>query len=852
MTVIAQIVDDDGVLEFDFNDPTGATNQYGLKTSPRDWAVDLGAPDPALTVIEPQTRDGGEIVRTRSRLTSGVITLRAEATTPANLLAGLGVLARVLAEGDRRLKWSIDGTNVVYIRLEPSPYLALHLGERLGVFHSSEYSRAVELDVRFNRQPHYELAELDPTVNVLKNPGLLHDFATPSGRPDQWTWDSTVGISAESIDADDEAYKFIIADAAAHNLQQSSAAATAAPGDVWTGSCYARVTAVAGGPKARCVLRFLDNTGTPIGSDYSGTLTALTTSWQRLTVTTGAAPASTDRVRISLQVDNDDATSVTMEFRRAQLEKASSASDFRTGPETVAFDPSSTGLPRKVMVWCDGDVSSLAKCRLTSDANGLKAVRLYRESLIPVDLLKTTLYKEWEDGTLGADSSSVADVEAVGDDALQVAFNPANPSIADDPGIGGTGNTITLTKPSGLALGKVMVVGIMRADHTTVISAEEGWKEIGRQENDTNTYGTTVVQYAWAKVVTEADLDDDVTDYTFTVIHDAAGARSYRAWIGVLSNVDTVRPIDVTKPSEESASSVPTATGITTTENNEYVLLFCGALSNTGSLSFTAPAGTTPTYTELEDGTADVTYRGMGVFGGLMSTAGATGNEDITASIAVDAAMVMVAFRKAPAAIAERSKITFTSLPARDYDVWVRCYPTAEGTLRLRVEYALQASPSTWIPLPDVILDSDGASTFAYVDVLFGRIRIPEDYALNTLSLRLLAGQETTGANLRADYVFLAPASEHVATMVSPTLLANGEHLEGNADTDRVYHLSSAAELMEIGTTEGPTPIELEPGWNLLIPIAQQSKATGFDYRATDIDATQTIRVTHTPRRRIA
>jgi hypothetical protein len=162
-------------------------------------------------------------------------------------------------------------------------------------------------------------------------------------------------VSSETIHAPTESYSFVVATSDAWNLQQTTGAASAAPGEIWTLAFDA--ASPSAGAQAQAVIEFLSSASAVLAT-HTGTLTTLTSGFQRLSKVTTAAPASTDRVRANLRVDNNDATARTIRFRNAQLEKSASASPFRVKAETVVMDPALTGFAKVLPVYNPGSAPS--------------------------------------------------------------------------------------------------------------------------------------------------------------------------------------------------------------------------------------------------------------------------------------------------------------------------------------------------------------------------------------------------------------------------------------------------------------------------------------------------------------
>jgi hypothetical protein len=284
--------------------------------------------------------------------------------------------------------------------------------------------------------------------------------------------------------------------------------------------------------------------------------------------------------------------------------------------------------------------------------------------------------------------------------------------------------------------------------------------------------------------------------------------------------------------------------------------IVAGASSTqSGSTTFTAPSGTTPTYTEQDDGQTDVTWRAGAVYTGVLSTAGTTGDKDATASVSSYWLTAHIALRNAIAGeVARRSTVTFTSLPAGEYDVWLSMRSTAASLDLIRVGWALKASPTDdeLTYLPDYLFDTSGGAAFTdYVDHLMGRLYVPEDHPLDTLTVAVFSRREvSSAANLRLDIVALAPAWEHAAEVISPASVASGESLVSHGEGGAVYHLDSSGDIKGVGEVLGPAPLEVVPGYQVLYLFARQSKATGYADPTREVTSAPTAAVDLTPRYR--
>lgn len=861
---IVQIVQDDlTTVEFDFS-TQGATNPYGIRTYfARDHRFNKGESVPRETYI-PSASGGGEIVRLVEDVTEMRWVQRFEADDLDSLKRGIGEAGRLLNRGGI-LKLSEDGSvaAVEYIDFEPSPSLSLFAGQALGLLYADPPeggdAKALDIAIAITRQPTSRESERLAEVNLATNATLLGD-GNHNGRPDGWAWDNAASISGETIDPDYKAYRFTVATADVRNLTQTTPTATVAPGDQAPFAFDARVVAVLGVPAARAVVRYMQADGvTPVGAESVGTLVALSTAWQRIEVPAPAvAGASTSRALVSIRVDNADGTAVELLLRNAQPENGPEPTPFRAGAELISCDPSATALAARMMfVHADGDAPAPAKLWATADVEGVKRIWVCRESADPVGVATSVLFKEWENGTLGADSTSQADTEAVGADALKVAYTSPDPSFVVDAAASGGGDTCTLPKPAGLVAGQTMVVVLWRADAATVFGSPDGFRMVGTPEkNVTNTYAEKLMMVAFTKLATAEDESDEVTDYTFSVLDDSGGANSFGGWIGAFDDVDQLRPIARLRYSQSDASTNAVADAIITPEDDCIVVAAFAGIGASGALTFGVPAGATPTYTERHDAQADVTYRAMAVYTGVLAAAGSTGDETSVASIAVDSCSLLLALRKAPAAVAPRSTVTFSDLQPGTYAVFHSAHPTAASKQRQELEYGLSAAPDVWEPVgPAWVADWTGAASFTrFLTRMMGFVEIPEDHGLDVLAIRLSAGLEavpTAAAALHADHVFLAPANEFLAVIGAASVLTDGQMLVADAAKGQVFHLDGSELLVKRGTCEGPVPVTLEPvGAQLLVFVTENVTEQGYTDPTTRIDATQVMAVDYSPRRR--
>lgn len=132
---LLQVVDpaDDSTVLFDMNDDTGAANPNSVKTFFVSDEFDLGE-DPLERSIFEGDQDGGETVFMRRGLADMSWRMRAQATTYANLVAGIGTLGKYLERGGV-IKYQATASDAArWIDFEPATAPALFRGQNRALF----------------------------------------------------------------------------------------------------------------------------------------------------------------------------------------------------------------------------------------------------------------------------------------------------------------------------------------------------------------------------------------------------------------------------------------------------------------------------------------------------------------------------------------------------------------------------------------------------------------------------------------------------------------------------------------------------------------------------------------------
>lgn len=201
--------------------------------------------------------------------------------------------------------------------------------------------------------------------------------------------------------------------------------------------------------------------------------------------------------------------------------------------------------------------------------------------------------------------------------------------------------TVSLARPTGLAVGDVMLVNITQGDdndgQTLSNASRSGWTVVGGGQlgvsGNNSWWGTVLYKIADASDVSTANyafaLDADVEGV-------AAGLIAFynvNTTGGVLPDGTGTGPFDVAagsfNVSGNTASTTVTAPGITTVTNNAAVIMFGNISNNTGISGWTttSPGSLTEIYEQQSNTNPDQTSSAAWA---IQSTAGATGNGTAT------------------------------------------------------------------------------------------------------------------------------------------------------------------------------------------------------------------------------
>lgn len=408
MSYTLQLVDENDNILWDFTSPTGTNTLHGLKT--HAYEIDYGSPSGNPSFFSSSVVPGGSLVTSQDELVTMTWKQGWQATglTIDQERAAVAEMFRLIQKGGT-LKEVGGSETPRYIDFEFAPPSAMLRGQSIGA--NKLFSQQLDPDgmpVQVVRQPYFRRAAVSSSNQRLINGSLVID-SNNDGRPNSWTWESTSGLSAESIDPATESYQFSSTSTSTIALQSNSVAAT--PGQVWFASYdfYGDT----GNAQSRIILSFYD-AGDVIISSVNGTLTAGTGEDVTLSVS-GTAPANTAFARARISRINVSGSTSVYRFRRAVLSLG--ALSFITAPGTVANDPGlTTGAGRAFPVFIQGSAPAPVSFTVTPQdaASKLQTLLLGVRSSDGEtgnghlsDYLNTTKVYQCESGTLGTSTTSV-------------------------------------------------------------------------------------------------------------------------------------------------------------------------------------------------------------------------------------------------------------------------------------------------------------------------------------------------------------------------------------------------------------------------------------------------------------
>src|SRR4051794_38825202 len=265
---------------------------------------------------------------------------------------------------------------------------------------------------------------------------------------------------------------------------------------------------------------------------------------------------------------------------------------------------------------------------------------------------------------------------------------------------GGTGSTktgspLTITKPTGVATGNLMIATVSLRDGTATLTPPAGWTLL----TSIASSGGTTTQYVYSKVATASEGTSYVFSWTGgSGASDSSGViLAYSGiWAGAGSNIDTT-----TSATANGTTSATTGAG-TAAYAQDMILALYGTA---GDASFTTPAGMTVRATVASQSGAPGVRSATGTFDVIQAASGAVGAKTSTITNR-DMTAVMVAIRPA-AATASAANPHLTAAPAS---------VLADGTTASTVTATIKDTNGNPLPGKTVTLaKGSGSSTITTV-----------------------------------------------------------------------------------------------------------------------------------------
>jgi len=185
---------------------------------------------------------------------------------------------------------------------------------------------------------------------------------------------------------------------------------------------------------------------------------------------------------------------------------------------------------------------------------------------------------------------------------------PSAPVFQSESNIkSGSATSLTLNKPTGVANGDLLILGISYANPTDTMTPPTGFTAIGNY-NSGGTASSDVAEYLYWK-----NASSEPTSYGISF----SGATVCEAFMWRVTGADPTSPIGAVSNASGTGTTV-TASSVTTTATNA-LLAFVGISNSTSSTTFSAPTG----FTSREDPTTSAeTWE---IASKTLSSSGATG-----------------------------------------------------------------------------------------------------------------------------------------------------------------------------------------------------------------------------------
>jgi hypothetical protein len=184
----------------------------------------------------------------------------------------------------------------------------------------------------------------------------------------------------------------------------------------------------------------------------------------------------------------------------------------------------------------------------------------------------------------------------------------------------------TIPKPTGLAVGDLMVACLSTHGGSVTLAGPAGWDESIPEHNPSAS--VVITSSVWTKIADAADVA--AANFAFTSTGSSRGAATISRWTGH----DTTTPVEAT--ATNPASSTSTATHVAAAANGTTdgaLVCFYAQASGAGD-PWTAFTGSTGKAAELDSGGNTSAHQSLSVQYLLLSSTGSTGSKTSTSSAA--------------------------------------------------------------------------------------------------------------------------------------------------------------------------------------------------------------------------
>jgi hypothetical protein len=508
-------------------------------------------------------------------------------------------------------------------------------------------------------------------------------------------------------------------------------------------------------------VQFYQSNGTStVGAENVGTLVTLTTMWQRITVTTSAAGASTSRLEARLRVENSSASSVSIIFRLANAVEDTTAKAFVCAAEAVSNDPAS-GFGRVFPFFVEGDVPTPVDLDISFDGGNVTDVLLALRSSRGIvgsrslaDYVNSSFFHQLEGFTMYNDTASItSDASASGSTSVQFGGGYVRQTIENT----GSSGTASATWGSTTVAESLRLWIVTINDASTTVSSPPAGYSLREGPDNFGVAGVTNRMYVYEKFGTSADSG--------AVSGTLSGSIG---WSVQLIEIPGAIAIDVEGSSaapENSTSGWTTTLNPSDTQTNYFTVFFVG-ISGTATFTWNSPPSGLVELTELASGSASRAYV-YSRFPGSSAELTLTGTPSVAADGRVWSASYRLRDRSGLFRYLRKEITAGVEGLVGEFDVYARVKQNLPSIVNLQLRWGTSTADPAPFANAVVQHSSAAATTMAWVEVNLGRISVPQGATALTLEL-WAETDDVTGQGLRGDFMILVPADDAQSSVFLP------------------------------------------------------------------------------------